>query len=101
LTDTNYPADIAALAPTDLNRWREVTLLAAAKAVRGSKSSAWNLAEALCNDDVHARGINGDIEWRISCGTDLLESADLDQVSKWNQAKTETYQRLAVNDHAR
>ncbi|CAG0935176.1 Serine/threonine-protein kinase Pkn1 [Thermoflexales bacterium] len=52
LTDHGFPDDLADLVRADVNRWREVTLLAGAKASRGSTSTAWNLAEALVCCDV-------------------------------------------------
>src|SRR5215831_16553507 len=48
LTDVGFPDELATLLCTEPNRWREVTLLAGAKAVRGTASAAWTLAEALC-----------------------------------------------------
>ena len=48
LTDVGFEDDLPRLLRAEPNRWREVTLLAAAKATRGLASSAWTLAEALC-----------------------------------------------------
>lgn len=51
LTDADFPDALAKLARGDLNRWREVTLLAAAKVARGSQSSVWELSQTLCCKD--------------------------------------------------
>ena len=52
LTDHGFPDDLAAWLHADPQRWREATLLAGAKAARGTASAAWTLAEALCYEDV-------------------------------------------------
>ena len=43
---------MARLVRTEPNRWREVTLLAAAKAKRGALASVWDLTQALCEQQV-------------------------------------------------
>lgn len=49
LTDASFPDELAQLLLAEPNRWSEVTLLAGAKAARGTASAAWTLAEALCD----------------------------------------------------
>jgi formylglycine-generating enzyme required for sulfatase activity len=82
LTDDDFPEQIARLARQDPNRWREVTLLAGAKAARGSKSSAWELAEALhCHElDEAVTAPAAAQRWGdLLAGHALAECADLSQ----------------------
>lgn len=82
LTDDDFPEQIARLARQDPNRWREVTLLAAAKAARGSKSSAWELAEALHCDELDEAVADPAAAQRwgdLLAGHALAECADLGQ----------------------
>jgi hypothetical protein len=45
LTGDTFPGEIARLARSDPGRWREVALLAAAKAARGAGAAVWQLAD--------------------------------------------------------
>ena len=56
LTDDTFPETLADLARNDANRWREVALLAGAKAAHGARQAAWSLADALCVDPPPATG---------------------------------------------
>ncbi len=51
LTDEDFPEKLASLVCADFNRWREVALLAVAKASRGLARALWDLVDALCSDD--------------------------------------------------
>ncbi|MBN2001199.1 SUMF1/EgtB/PvdO family nonheme iron enzyme, partial [candidate division KSB1 bacterium] len=53
LADTDFPFILAERLKEDEERWREVSLLAAAKAVSGSKSSIWNLVNEFCKQEYH------------------------------------------------
>ena len=87
LTDDNYPDHIAELARNDPDRWREVALLAGAKAGSGTKSAVWSLADALCCLAPHEHGTVAD-EWgALLAGQLLIESADLVAPSPANRAK--------------
>ena len=48
LTGGGFPEEIARLACSEPNRWREALLLAAAKVVRGTPFALWSLVDELC-----------------------------------------------------
>ncbi len=77
LTDHDFPACLAELARADKERWREVALLAAAKAARGSAANPWHLADALCFRDDAAKATPTDVHGAHLAGLVLAESADL------------------------
>jgi formylglycine-generating enzyme required for sulfatase activity/predicted ATPase len=89
LTDHDYPEKVAELARADPYRWREVALLAGAKAARGTASAIWSLVDALCYQElsVEAEQAEPDAWGALLAGQALVESADLSQVSGRNQAK--------------
>jgi formylglycine-generating enzyme required for sulfatase activity len=91
LTDHDYPDLVAGLARQAPDRWREVALLAGAKAARGTASAVWSLVDALCFQEL-APGAEqaGEDAWgALLSGQALVESANLDQVSERNQQKVE------------
>ncbi len=84
-----FPDNVAALARRDPDRWREVALLAGAKASRGTASSAWDLAEALCLHPVpQAAAPHPEDVWgAFLAGQVLVENVDLHRVSPRNRPK--------------
>ncbi|MCP4543645.1 MAG: SUMF1/EgtB/PvdO family nonheme iron enzyme [Chloroflexi bacterium] len=94
LTDHDYPDKVAGLARADPNRWREVALLAGAKAARGTTSAIWSLVDALCYQELtmEAEQAEPDAWGALLAGQALGESADLAQVSERNRAKVKRVQ---------
>jgi formylglycine-generating enzyme required for sulfatase activity len=100
LTDHGFPDDLAELLRADPQRWREATLLAGAKAARGTSSAAWNLAEALCYRDPPLEGVGQDVVlphcWgALLAARTLLENEGkrLAEVSERNAPKRERIRR--------
>lgn len=88
LTGPDYPDELADLARADPNRWREVALLAGAKAARGVASAIWQLVEALCYRAPDAPDAGEEDAWGARlAGQALVESADLDEVSERHRSK--------------
>jgi len=96
LTDHDYPDQLAELVKADPNRWREVALLAGAKASRGTASAAWNLVEALCYRDLTPNCALPEIWGAHLAGQALVEIADLNQISERNQDKKTRVQQGLV-----
>lgn len=90
LTDDDYPHKIAALVRSEPNRWREVALLACAKAYGGATSTIWNLIDELCHCDEDADSMTLEQAWGAHlAGESLVETADLAKVSPANQTKVD------------
>lgn len=90
LTDDEFPDKLAELARADANRWREVALLAGAKAARGSTLSAWALGETLCPEPPPEGAAAEADHWgALLAGRVLVESADLAQVARRDRPKLE------------
>ncbi len=96
LTDHEYPEQIAALACADFNRWREVALLAGAKAARGTASAIWSLVDALCYEEVRPDCADERL-WGVHlAGQALAEGLDSGAVSERNRPKLERVQNGLV-----
>ena len=91
LTDVGFPDDLAALLRAEPNRWREVTLLAGAKAVRGTAAAAWTLAEALCFETPPTQPLPEDAGYwaALLAAQVLIENKSLVQVAERNRPKVE------------
>ncbi len=78
LTGATYPDEVARLARDDPDRWREVALLAGAKAARGAAAGIWNLADALCCLEADDPDVSQKDEWGAQIAAQaLVETADL------------------------
>lgn len=88
LTGGSFPDEVAELGRKEPGRWREVVLLAGAKAARGAVSSVWSLAETLCPQEPLAPPRSGEDEWgALLAGQAVVESADLARVGKAHEPK--------------
>ena len=97
LTDHDYPDRTAGLAREDTDRWREVALLAGAKAARGTASAIWSLVDALCYQEPGDETLGVAPQWgALLAGQALAESADLGDVSERNRPKLARVQNWLV-----
>ena len=96
LTDETYPDNVAQLARQDPNRWREVALLAGAKAGRGSVSTIWSLVEALCYEEPNQEAEDC---WGAHLAGQLLWETlpDREDIRPRHQAKVERVRRWLVH----
>jgi predicted NACHT family NTPase len=84
LTDQDFPRNAAKLLKEEPNRWREVTLLAGAKAARGAAANAWALAEALCHDKLPEKKLDDERGYwgALLAAQVLIENKSLDVVAE-------------------
>ncbi|MDD4964126.1 MAG: SUMF1/EgtB/PvdO family nonheme iron enzyme [Gallionella sp.] len=82
LTDDDFPEQLVELFLNDTNRWREVVLLAGAKAARGAAVNAWMLSETLCPEIPTGQDDEKDHFGALLAGRVLVESADLSHVAR-------------------
>ena len=96
LTDqADFPDNIADLLRTEPNRWREVTLLAGAKAVRGAATNVWALVEALCFDEPPEKKTDDERGYwgALLAAQVLIENNSLQQIVERNRQKVERIRR--------
>ncbi len=95
LTDgDDFPDNVADAVHTDPERWREVALLAGAKAARGAASSIWLLTDALCYQDSMTAPDMAQNAWgALLAAQALVETADLSRISPRNAIKLERVRR--------
>ena len=97
LTDEDYPEQIADLTRDEPNRWREVALLAGAKAARGTAASLWQLADALCFREPDDPAADLADVWGAQIAAQaLIETANLAKVGSANQRKLARVQQWLV-----
>ena len=102
LTDEDYPDRIAELTRAEPNRWREVALLAGAKAARGTAASLWQLVDALCFREPTDPAVEPADAWGAQIAAQaLIETANLAKVGPANQRKLARVQQWLVEAVAR
>ncbi len=89
LTDEGYPDLVAELARNTPDRWREVALLAGAKATSGGAFALWPLVDALCSSQTGSSDKLPDLWGALLAGQAILENANLEQISASNKPKVE------------
>ena len=81
LTDVGYPEEVARLAREKPNRWREVALLAGAKATRGAGFALWALLGELCHYPAEEQGTTEDFWGAQLAGQLLVEKGSLPELT--------------------
>ncbi|MEP7010681.1 MAG: SUMF1/EgtB/PvdO family nonheme iron enzyme [Acidobacteriota bacterium] len=99
LTRGSFPDEVAELGRQDPDRWREVVLLAAAKAEEGTVANVWTLARSLCSvDPESAESELPDALGAFLGGLALVESPRaLGQVGRQNRDQLERLRRWHIH----
>jgi formylglycine-generating enzyme required for sulfatase activity len=99
LSIEDFPSTVAELGREDPDRWREVVLLAGAKAARGTPGPAWQLAHELCYrepDDPEA--LLADAWGAHLAGQVIAESVDLSRkIGEANRRQLDLLRRWHVH----
>ncbi|KPA10505.1 signal transduction protein [Candidatus Magnetomorum sp. HK-1] len=86
LTGEDFPEQVVELFQSEPNRWREVTLLAGAKAIRGSIALIWALVNELCDSPPEDKNTDLKQLWSAHIAAQaLVETIDIKQVSSKKQ----------------
>ena len=88
LTDAGFPKKPADLVRKDPNRWREVVLLAAAKAVGGASFAIWSLVNELCHTAPTecVENLEEEIWGAHLAAQAILECADISEITDTNKS---------------
>jgi formylglycine-generating enzyme required for sulfatase activity len=97
LTNHDFPEEMARLVRQDPDRWREVALLAGAKAARGSSSIAWQLAHELCFRDPGDDRSMEDVWGAQIAARILVETVDLAKLSDANRQRLDLVRRWLLS----
>ncbi|HKH46532.1 MAG TPA: SUMF1/EgtB/PvdO family nonheme iron enzyme [Thermoanaerobaculia bacterium] len=97
LTAKGFPRELAELGRREPERWREVVLLAGAKAARGAPFATWSLAERLCPVEP-AESMGPEDVWGAHlAGQVIAEAADLENLDETDRKKLERLQGWHVH----
>ncbi len=99
LSGEDFPTTVAELGRSDPDRWREVVLLASAKATRGTKAAVWQLARELCFREPGVPEVGPADAWGAHlAGQAVAETVDLSRKpSEANQQQFELLRRWHVH----
>jgi len=98
LSDIGFPGELANLGRSDPERWREVVLLAGAKAGRGTTYALFALVKALCfRESKHSKAAVEDLWGAHLAGQLLVESADLYKINEGDEPEFDRVRKWLVH----